>query len=536
MKVKLIVFAVSFLLIAAGVSTAIYRFGGVFTSVEEVAPAGKDQARMAGAPFCEPPKIREVDFTVLEEVDFIVRTYSVFTSPEFRDVFGDTKKDQSYLMRNTLHTLFGFLAEPVPAWAQALVEQEISSGNYDYGVFNTIYGRIVTDSKYAYLKDPQKKEELLKVSIEGMIKALGDPFTAYLPPDYWILSNQGSSEGRYRGLGVSLSKNGRGEVVLDSVAPGEPAANAGLRSGDAIVAVDGKTTYDCSVQQFILTIKARQDPAMTLTIRRALTGDIQQVQLIMEDIRVRDLVTYPGVDLPDGRGSTMDKFPYYAPIRDRSGNEVRGILYLGMKEFTVQMAEDLRYALEHLDTSAFSGIIVDLRGNPGGRLDAIMNSVDYFLSDAELIVTTKYVGGSATELKQDKWDLVPEKIPVVILVDKNSASGAELFPSALHDNGRAIIISNDERTAGKGSVNNHYTLRKGKYGALYVSIGLWYTPSGQLIEAQDRDKDGIYEIGGLKPDIKVDWTDEDIRENQRNPAWWDPTILAAIDYLHEHAP
>ncbi len=506
--------------------------------------------------FCPKAGIEDIDLTVLQDVVFILETNSVFMSPVFEETFGKTGKDQDYLLRKARDTIFsGFLGIPpdqIPQWAKDWVEAEISSGNYDYEVFNRIYQELIQEPQYEYLKDPSQKEKLLKVSIEGMIRALEDPFTTYISRDYWKTSEEGSLKGRYQGVGIGVTKNERGEIAISIVSPGSPAEKAGLKPGDAILAVDGKSTLECTTTEFVLCIKAMRDtavsttirigpfvrhiaiieePTLNLIVRRKLTDELEEVQVTMEEIKVRDLYTGPGVELPDDRGSTGENLPYYYPLRDREGEEHPEILYIFIEEFTHQMAMDLEYVLENLDMEKFAGVIVDVRGNTGGRVDALIYCVDYFLLGEELISTMKYADGTVIEHRHDQWDLVPEDIPLVVLVDKGSASGAELFPAALRDNGRAVIIGKDERTAGKGSVNYYFSLRDGEYGALYVSIGFWYTPSGQMIEAQDLDHDGYYEIGGITPDILVEWTDEDIIENQRDPAFYDPTLFKAIEYI-----
>lgn len=492
-------------------------------------------------PLCSKTEVKEIDLTVLEDVDYIIRHYSVFTSPYFKDTFPGEEKDQAFLMRAARDNLFcGFLAIPknqIPQWAIDLVEDEITSGRYDYNVFNRIYRELIKDPQYEYLNDPSQKEKLLKVMVEGMIEALEDPFTYYYDPENWIFMEQGRvTEGRYRGLGIGTTKNERGEIAISNVSSGSPAEKAGLRPGDSILAIDEKSTLECTTNQFIVHIKTRENPTMNLIVRRRLTDELERITVTMEEIKVQDLFTGPGVDLPNGRGSTAENLPFYYPLRDREGKEHPEILYIKIKEFTVQASLDLRHVFENIDIEKFQGIIVDVRDNPGGRLDSIIYCVDYFLPGSELITATRYADGRSEEQRHNQWNFVPEDIPVVILVNENSASGAEVFPAALRDNGRAIIMSKDSRTAGKGSVNNYFPLKKGEYGALYVSIGLWYTPSGEMIETRDLDKDGYYETGGLKPDIQVHWTDKDIMENQRNPAYYDPTLFGAIDWIEDNSP
>ena len=126
-----------------------------------------------------------------------------------------------------------------------------------------------------------------------------------------------------------------------------------------------------------------------------------------------------------------------------------------------------------------------------------------------------------------------KSLTVVILVNKNSYSGAELFPAALRDNGRATVISPDDRTGGKGTINRVFELKGGKQGALYIAFAIYLTPSGNMVEKLDLDKDGYYEIGGIAPDIKVNWTSDDFIENGRNPNY-DPTLFEAIEYIRKH--
>jgi carboxyl-terminal processing protease len=496
-------------------------------------------------PLYQKTEIPEVDLKILlEKIETIIATESVFTSPYFKDVFGGILKDRAHLMRAARNTMFsGFLALPkdqIPQWAIDWVEEEISSHRYDYGVFNRIYQKLVKDPRYQYLKDSSQKEKLLKVMTEGIIKSIGDPFAGYIPQEVWLLSNKENRFlGRYRGLGIYLTRNERGEIAVLSVTPGSPAERAGLKVGDAILAVDEKSTSGCSLIGFTLYVKTRKDPQMNLIVRKGLTNRLERMEVVLEDVVVQSLFTGPGVELSEGRGSSAKDLPFYYPLRDRNKKEHPEILYILIKEFTFQAAIDLYHVLTNLDMSKFKGIIIDVRGNPGGRLDAVIHCADYFLPGEELVTLTKYADGKVKEEKQNRWNLVPEDLPIVILVDKNSTSGAEMFPAALRDNGRAIIISKDERTGGKGSVNLAFPLEKGflfwkkEYGALWVSIGLWYTPSGQMIEKMDLDQDGYYEIGGIKPDILVEWSDKDIFKNQRNPAWWDPTIFKAIEYLKE---
>ena len=166
--------------------------------------------------------------------------------------------------------------------------------------------------------------------------------------------------------------------------------------------------------------------------------------------------------------------------------------------------------------------------------------VDYFLPDNDVIFIRENAQGTRTYLRWDTEDLVPHYIPIVVLVGKNddgtnSYSGSEVLAGALRDNERAIIMSREDRTGGKATVNIHVPLRNGDYGAVYIAIEKWLTPNGEFIENQDLDGDGYDEIGGLHPNIRVDWSREDFTEHGRNPNH-DPTLFGAIKYLRSRMP
>ncbi len=479
--------------------------------------------------FCAPRDPKQVDFSILNSVVAIIQRESVFR---------DVAQDEDALLRGALDRVFAFLATPVPSWAKDTVEKEIERAHRfnatpDFSVLNTVLEELAKDPRYQDLNDPEQKQSLLKASVEGIIETLEDPFASYATEEEYRIGRLNFS-GRYQGLGVGLSKNFNGEITIDRVEKGSAAQKAGLQTGDVILEVDGKSTETCTVNQFIIEIKSRSNPRLETKIRR--NKDEQKLVVTMEQIRERHVRSCPGIELPHGRGSSEQDLAYACPFRDREGNPVKDIAYIQLRQFSDQGFEDFTEALKNIDQKNLKGLIIDLRDNPGGGLQEVITAVDYFLEgpDVILVERSEFVNnqpaGAKRVYRSDEIDLVDPALEVVILVNQNSYSGAELFPAALRDNGRAVIISRDERTGGKGTINRVFELKGGKGGALYIAIALYLTPKEEMVERFDFDRDGIYEVGGLKPDIKVDWTSQDFIENGRNPNW-DPTLFEAIEHI-----
>src|SRR3990170_4432702 len=211
------------------------------------------------------------------------------------------------------------------------------------------------------------------------------------------------------------------------------------------------------------------------------------------------------------RGTIVVPTVFTRDIEDAAGEPVDEFAYIELQQFTDQAVRDLREELEKDIDAGYEGIILDLRRNPGGGLEATVQTADMFLDDGVILtevsrdgdrsVTRAEPGGPATE------------IPVVLLVGPGSASGSEVLACALRDNGRATLVG--EQTFGKGSVNHLRELSDS--GALYVSIARWECPGGEQIE-------GV----GVEPDVKVAFTEEDIQADR------DVQLFAAIDFLREN--
>ncbi|MDX1535429.1 MAG: S41 family peptidase [Candidatus Spechtbacterales bacterium] len=527
MKPRLVVFMIITLLVSA-----CSVLGGDNTS----ANGNNDNS------FCPEVERQEIDFSVLNDVVIAINEYSVFT---------DTAQNSELLLDSSLDTLFNYLgvrSSGIPDWAHDIVDEEVerSGGAPNFSVLNRVVDRLQDDSQYSDLKDPSRLEDLLEVMIEGIIDGVGDPFANYIPAKQWLLMEAGerSFSGTFVGMGVTLSENNKGQISITSVMSATPAEESGLEIGDAIVAVNGMPTESCTRNEFSARLRTVQDPKLELLIEREKFGtqetETLEISLVREEIPQQFIHTYPGIELPNGRGSTSEGIPYRCgvsggigldcPFEDEDGNI--DTLYIKITAFNEQAVEDLRYFLLNIDQSQFTGVVLDLRDNGGGLVSAGRDIINMLMSTDGAIRVTKDANGVITRHRGSNVSILDQDLPMTILMNKDSYSMSEGSAAALRDNGRAIIVSRDKRTGGKGTTNRYLSLRGGEYGALYVSIGYFLTPDGEMIEKMDHDDDGYYEVGGLKPDIHVPWSNADYSENNQDVNY-DPTLFAALEWIHE---
>lgn len=326
-------------------------------------------------------------------------------------------------------------------------------------------------------------------SIQGVIDALDDPHTVYITPESYqngfdIIS------GTFEGIGATVDQDPvTGEIVIVAPFHGSPAEDAGVRPGDAILAVDGESTEGWSVQDAVTQIRGPEGTTVTLTVRHA-DGET-------EDVAIE-------------RGTIVVPTVFVDEVHDENGDLVPDLAYIEIQQFTERTVGDMRDALKQVADEGYSGLILDLRLNPGGGLDATVQVSDMFL-DGGLVLTQVDRDGVETPYEARPGGEATE-IPIVILVGPNSASGSEVLAGALRDHGRAQLVG--ETTFGKGSVNHLRELSNG--GALYVTIARWLTPNGDLIE-------GV----GLTPDVQVDSTPDELDTGSG------PQLFAAIDLLEQ---
>lgn len=330
-------------------------------------------------------------------------------------------------------------------------------------------------------------ELLRQGAIQGIIDQLGDPHTDYISPEEYeggidIIS------GSFEGIGAHVDQDeATGEIFIVQPFRDSPAEEAGILPEDVILAVDGESTEGWSLRDAVNVIRGPQGSPVELSVRHS-DGTVEDITV------VRDTVVIPTVFTED--------------VQDETGDTIDNLAYVNIQQFTDQTRSDLSTELERIVDEGYEGLILDLRYNPGGGLDATVQVADLFL-DEGVILTQVDRNGNETVFEATPGGPATD-IPVVVLVNGLSASGSEVLAAALRDHDRATLVG--EKTFGKGSVNHIRPLSDG--GALYVTIARWLTPDGELIE-------GV----GLNPDVEVVISPEDIEAGR------DAQLFAAIDVL-----
>lgn len=320
-------------------------------------------------------------------------------------------------------------------------------------------------------KDTLDTDNLSRAAIDGMIGALGDPYTSHIKREHYQLGVS-SLEGEFNGIGAYVSVD-EGKLVIIAPIAGSPAEKAGIKSGDTILEIDGESVDDLSLAEAIIKIRGTKGTPVTLLVLHDDASEPVEIEI------VRSTVEIPSV-----------YFEMY-----------NSVAWIGITQFTERTDEELTDVLNNLDDDKTTGIILDLRGNPGGSLGSVVRIASHFL-DGGIVATLMNSEGELTEYEVQRTR-VRTGLPVVVLVDNASASGSEVLAGALQDYQRAFIAGTT--TFGKGSVNILQELADGS--GLYITVGRWLTPEGRLIEGQ-----------GIQPDIELELTGDDAIE-------W------AVDYL-----
>jgi carboxyl-terminal processing protease len=304
-----------------------------------------------------------------------------------------------------------------------------------------------------------------RAAIEGMLQALDDPYTSYLDPQDYVLG-QSLLEGSYEGIGAYVTVKD-GQITIIAPIADSPAAKAGIKAGDIILEIDGEPTANMSLAEAIIKVRGPIGTAVKLTVLHE--GDTEPVEIEI----VRASFDISSVNF-----------------------EMKGeIAYIDITDFNEQTADQLATVVQNLGDEKAKGIILDLRSNPGGLLDTVVDVASSFLAEG-IVVQVRSNQGEITTYSVNK-DRPRTDLPMVVLVDSNSASGSEVLAGALQDHGRATIAGTT--TYGKGSVDALYPLSDGS--GLYITIARWLTPNGRLIEGQ-----------GIVPDITLTLTgDEEIQ-------------------------
>lgn len=331
-------------------------------------------------------------------------------------------------------------------------------------VFREHYRRIASD--YYRTVDPVK---LRYAAMSGLFASLGDPHTQFLDPAL-NESFEIDTTGDFSGVGASLSPDPLGAKV-ERVFEGAPAYRGGLKVGDRIIAVNGESSAGQAIDDIVTKIKGPTGTQVRIQVMRE--GKPQPFWLEL----VRERVLVPTVTAKVIEGD---------------------VGYLQISNFSNLTTNQFDRELDRMEADSLNGLVVDLRGNPGGLLDTARDMLSRFVENKP-VVTMRMRGGFEETVRTDAGRLRSFRYPVVVLIDEQSASAAEIFAGVLHDFGRVTLVG--EHTYGKASVQNVFPLID--RSAAKITIARYYLPSGEDISRRV-DADGAYISGGLKPDVEVE--------------------------------
>jgi carboxyl-terminal processing protease len=300
--------------------------------------------------------------------------------------------------------------------------------------------------------DQRPTEDLYRMAVDGLIRELGDPHTAFMTAeDYNALRVQ--TTGEYGGLGIQIAERD-GWITVIAPLPGTPAERAGLLAGDRIIEVEGASTEGWRDEDAVKVLRGPRGTAVNITIARTGVDEPIRHSITREEIHVNSVqsayMVEPGI----------------------------GIARLTL--FSETSTTELRTAINQLRSEGMRGLILDLRTNPGGLLDQGVSISDLFLNRGQEIVETRARNPRDNVTFRASQPEVFEGMPIVVLVDEYSASAAEIVAGALQDHDRALVLGST--TFGKGSVQTLFPLSGGNF--LKMTTGKWYTPSGRSIQVE----------------------------------------------------
>lgn len=348
-----------------------------------------------------------------------------------------------------------------------------------WNAWNLLNEKYVPASTTAKKVDTQEK---VWGAIQGMTSSLGDPYTVFFPPVESKLF-ESDIRGNFEGIGMEIvAKDG----ALTVIAPlkDSPAARAGILPGDRVIKIDKKETSNLSTEDAVQLIRGPKGTSVVLTVFRTSVKEPFEIKVIREVINIPTMNTK---ELPGG------------------------IFVIELYSFSAQSPNLFRTALRKFILSKNDKLILDLRGNPGGYLEAAIDMASWFLPSSKVVVREDFGPSKEEKVYRSKgYDIFNDNLKFVILVDGGSASASEILAGALAEHGRAILVG--DKTFGKGSVQELVNITPET--SLKITIARWLTPNGLSISE-----------AGIVPKYLVPYTPEDRKANR------DPQLQKAVEIL-----
>lgn len=319
-------------------------------------------------------------------------------------------------------------------------------------------------------------------AISGLTASFGDPYTVFFPPAESAIFAE-EVRGNFEGVGMEVVQKD-GALVVISPLKDSPAEQAGVLAGDRIIKIDNKDTANLTTEAAVGLIRGKSGTEVTLTVFRSTKKEAFEVKI------TRGVINIPTIDTKD------------------LGN---GIFKIDLYSFTAESPNLFRGALRQFIESGNSRLILDLRGNPGGYLEAAIDMASWFLPSGKIVVRESFGQNKEETVYRSKgYDIFTDKLKFVILVNGGSASAAEILAGALSEHGKAILVG--EKTFGKGSVQELVNITSDT--SLKVTIARWLTPDGVSISKQ-----------GITPEFVVARSQTNIESDK------DPQLDKAVEIL-----
>lgn len=307
------------------------------------------------------------------------------------------------------------------------------------------------------VEEDRSEDEIVAQGITSMVDSLDDPWSTYLDAKA-LTAVETQLTGSFSGVGIVM-KSLRNEIVVDGLLAGQPAEAAGIQVGDVIAEVDGESTRNLTLSEVQSKIRGTEGTTVRLGMRRGGASQLIYFDLVRKTIDV--------------------------PILEQSVPEA-GIGFISLADWTNGIEAKLAQSLTDLQSQGVKGIVLDLRGNPGGYMGEAIKAADLFLRSGTIVTSKGRINSANQEYRADGEVLCD--LPLVILIDRGSASASEIFSGAMQDNARAVVVGED--SFGKSSIQKIYPLADGS--GIKLTIAKYMTPSGTNIDEE-----------GIKPDVVV---------------------------------
>ena len=324
--------------------------------------------------------------------------------------------------------------------------------NISWDRMGAVYSRIL-ENYYSQLDH----NEIMAAAISGMLGEL-DSYSQFFDEE-GIRQLRQDTSGKFAGLGITVGLQDQYPLVISPIED-TPAFRAGILPGDLIVGIEGKETRGLSLDEVVNTLRGEPGTEVTIRIRRRGEAESWDVTLERQVIKIKSVALAAEI--------------------------TPGIGYVSMRQtrFSEDTGKDIEKALEALKSGEVEGLILDLRGNPGGLLSQATYVADILLPQGAPIVSIKEKEGRRQETRVSQRQPVADKIPLVVLIDRGSASASEIVAGAIQDNDRGLVVGTG--SFGKGSVQTIFDLLDVEDTALKLTTALYYTPSGRSIHRQDK--------------------------------------------------